>query len=71
MEMSNSVSMKCKILLEKGLDKETCYDFRKVRAYVMCHTWELMEKEKIPFREAIRRSWADTKKGCAEVSAII
>lgn len=69
--MTENVSLKCKILLEKGLDKETCYDFRKVRAYVMCHAWELMEKEKIPFREAIRRSWSDTKTECAKISAII
>lgn len=69
--MPSDPSLRCKILLEKGLDKETCYDFRKVRAYVMCKAWYLMEKERIPFREAIRRAWDETKVACAEKSAII
>jgi len=69
--MTENVSIKCRILLEKGLDKNTCYDFRKVRAYVMCKAWDLIEKEKIPFREAVRRAWSDTKVECAKLSAII
>ena len=69
--MDESVSVKCKVLLEKGLDKETCYDFRKVRGYVMCKAWDIMDKERVPFREAIRRSWAETKSECMEKSAVI
>lgn len=51
----------CKIVLERPPD---CQDFRKVRAYVMCKAHDVMAKERIPFRDAIRRGWQDVKKVC-------
>jgi hypothetical protein len=65
------VSTHCKITLEKGLDKETCYDFRKVRAWVMCKAWEKMSKEPMRFADAVRAAWADAKTECARKSAAI
>jgi hypothetical protein len=53
------------------LTKDICYDFRAVRSVVMRHSWELMEKERIPFRVAIKRSWEDVKKKCLELGALV
>jgi hypothetical protein len=69
--MAEEISVHCKVILEKGLDKETCYDFRKVRAYVMCKSWDKMLKEKVRFADAIKASWGETKSECARLSAYI
>ena len=53
------------------MDKETCYDFRKVRAWVMCKAWEKMSKEPTRFADAVRAAWADAKTECARKSAAI
>ena len=53
------------------LTKSTCYDFRAIRSVVMKHTWELMEKERLPFREAIKRSWEDVKVQCLKLGALV
>jgi hypothetical protein len=65
------VSVHCKVALEKGLDKETCYDFRRVRAYVMCLAWKKMTERPMRFAEAVREAWAETKMQCAKLSAAI
>jgi len=65
------LSEKCRAVLETGLTKDLCYNFRAVRKYVMCSAWAKIEEKKIPFRDAIRESWVDARKKCAEVSAVI
>jgi len=69
------VSPHCERILRNFEDlinrKEICWDFREIRAVVMCKAWELMEKEHIPFREAIRRAWDWAKIECAEAGAYI
>ena len=55
----------------EDLNKNVCQDFRAVRSVVMKHTWELMEKEKLPFRTAIKRSWDEVKKQCLKLGAVI
>jgi hypothetical protein len=65
------VSVHCKVTLEKGLDKEACYDFRRVRAYVMCLAWKKMTERPMRFAEAVREAWAETKAQCAKLSAAI
>lgn len=60
-------SVHCQVILSRGLDKDVCYDFRKVRAYVMCLAWDKMAKEGLQFRDAIRTSWEETRAECARV----
>jgi hypothetical protein len=60
-------SVHCQVILSKGLDQNTCLDFRKVRAYVMCLAWDKMAKEKLQFRDAIRRSWEVTRDMCTRL----
>jgi len=69
--MSRSVSPRCQIVLEKGVTKDVCYDFRRIRAYVMCKAWKIMEEEKVPFRSAIKRAWDEAKRECAEAGALV
>lgn len=59
------MSSHCRIVLEEGLSKDTCYDFRKVRSYVMCRAWDTMKKEGITFRDAVKRAWEETTGVCA------
>jgi hypothetical protein len=37
----------------------------------MCKSWELFEKQRIPFSEARRLGWEELKKKCAEIGAYI
>jgi hypothetical protein len=60
------LSEKCTIVLSQPLSKDVCYDFRKIRQWVMCKTWDTMEKEKISFKSAIRKSWSEAKKVCVD-----
>ena len=70
-EEANDLSHRAEEILERGLTKDICYDFRGIRRWVMAKAWDLMEKERIPFREAIRRAWAEAKRECAELGAYI
>jgi hypothetical protein len=65
------LSEKCAAVLAKPPTKEECYDFRAVRRRAICTAWKILEEEKIPFREAIKRGWAETKAKCREISAVI
>ena len=69
------VSPHCERILRNFEDlinrKEICWDFREIRAVVMCLAWDMMETSHIPFREAIRRAWEEVKFKCAEVGAYI
>ena len=68
----NPVSAKCEAVLRAPEPtKSTCYDFREIRRWVMCKTWALMETEKLPFKDAIRKSWQEARSKCKAVSAII
>lgn len=63
------VSEKCKIVLERGLTKEDCLDFRKIRSWVMCNAWKIMEERRTPFRSAIKQSWVEAKEACIKLGA--
>ena len=67
----NPVSPKCERILGVTPSKEECFDFRAVRARVLCNAWALMEAEKVPFATAIKRAWDKVKSECAGVSAYI
>jgi len=67
----SEVSAHCRVVLERGLDKEACYDFRRVRAYVMCRAWRKMAERPMRFADAVREAWAETKAECARLSAAI
>jgi len=64
LEGFNPVSEHCKFVLENDLPPEVCRSFRGIRSWVMCRTFELMEKKKMPFRQAIRTAWAEAKQRC-------
>lgn len=53
------------------LTKDVCYDFRAIRSAVMKHAWELMEKERQPFRTAIKRAWDEVKRQCGKLGAVV
>jgi hypothetical protein len=65
------LSSRCDIMLKTPVTKELCYDFRGIRARVMCSAWSHMEKEKLPFAESIRRAWRETKEECIKAGASI
>lgn len=46
------------------LSKESCADFKGVRKIVMKEAHRLIREEKISFREAMIRSWAEVKRKC-------
>lgn len=55
----------------EDLTKEICNDFRAIRSAVMRRAWELMDTEKIPFRNAIKRAWNEVKKQCFKLGAVV
>jgi len=67
----NPVSPKCELILKEPPTKDECFDFRAIRARAMCKAWEIMEKERVPFRESITRAWREIKDACAKVTAYI
>ena len=70
-EEMNDLSHRAEEILERGLTKDICYDFRGIRRWVMVRAWDIMEKEKTSFRDAIRRAWAEAKEKCAELGAYV
>ena len=66
-----TISPHAKYVLEQPMTKDVCYDFREVRSRVMYKAWQIMEEERVPFREAIKRAWDWAKGECAEVGAIV
>ena len=67
----NPVSPVCKTVLGEEITKDRCYDFREVRRLALCKAWEIMEKERVPFRTAISSAWDWVKRQCYKVSAWI
>ncbi|MEM2445746.1 MAG: hypothetical protein QW734_03725 [Candidatus Bathyarchaeia archaeon] len=67
--MAEELSLRCKTILETPLTKDVCMDFRAIRARVLCRTWEIMEKEKIGFAPAIKKSWQEHKIECTKLGA--
>ena len=62
----NPISEHCKSVLDKGLTEDVCRDFRGIRRWVLCRTWQLMDEEKKRFRDAISQAWKEAKDICAE-----
>ena len=69
------LSEHCKSILENFEDtdkrKDICFDFRGIRAVVMCTAWEKMESERISFKEAINAAWKEAKEKCSDMEAYI
>jgi len=40
-----------------------CYDFRGIRAFVMCRAWDIMEKEKRT-RLPVGEAWSEARRVC-------
>jgi len=51
--------------------KNICWDFREIRAVVMCKAWQLMEEKHIPFHIAVSEAWDWAKEKCREAGAYI
>ena len=72
---ASALSVHCQTILEDFEDEtkreKICYDFRNIRAVVMCTAWREMEARHISFREAISAAWAEVKSKCADVGAYI
>jgi hypothetical protein len=58
------ISAKCAAVIERGATPEICGDFREMRRLVMCRAWDLIEKEKLGFREARRKAQEEVTKAC-------
>lgn len=46
------------------LTKDVCSSFRGIRKIVMKEAHRLIREEKMPFREAMTRAWAEVKRKC-------
>ncbi|MEM3905627.1 MAG: hypothetical protein QXQ95_08740 [Thermofilum sp.] len=58
--------MSCRELL-KGEVKNLCDDYKNLRRWIMCRSWELIRKgEAVSFKEAIRRAWSEAKEACTK-----
>ena len=72
---ASTLSAHCHAILEDFADEKKrekiCYDFRNIRAVVMCTAWREIENRHISFREAISAAWAEVKRKCADVGAYI
>jgi len=72
---ASTLSAHCHAILDDFEDEKKrekiCYDFRNIRAVVMCTAWREIENRRISFREAIRAAWAEVKSKCADVGAYI
>ncbi len=42
-------------------EKRADMDFQDMRAFVLCKSWQLIDEEKKPFRQAISQSWTYVK----------
>jgi len=67
----NPLSAKVESILEEGLTKSRCYDFRGIRQWVMARTWQIIETEHKRFKDAIRQAWDEARRTCAEHGAYI
>jgi len=56
----NPVSPHCERVLEKP---PSCVDFRGVRSWILCRSWERMEKERLPTLP-VGESWREVRKLC-------
>ena len=65
-EEINPVSEHCKRIFDKGLNPDTCTNFRFIRAWVMCKAWQLIDEHHLRFRDAIRAAWKIAKEICSE-----
>jgi len=53
--------------LAKGLDRETCHDFRAIRQVVMCKAWHGNKEEPFTpdtFEKRVEEAWEEVRKVC-------
>jgi hypothetical protein len=58
------ISERCQAALKEPVTRDVCLSFGDVRRRVMCDAWRRVEEERVPFREAVRRSWDRTLEDC-------
>lgn len=59
-------SSHCLSILNEPYSPEMCADFRRMRSRVMCRAWELMDKQRMTFKEAVNAAWKEVKAGCVQ-----
>jgi len=57
---SSPISPHCERILKVP---PKCWDFRGIRAWVMCKAWDIMEKEK-RVRLPVGEAWAEARRVC-------
>lgn len=57
----NPISPHCEAILRKP---PICWDFKGIRAWVLCYAWLLMDKEK-RIRLPVEEAWAAARKICS------
>ena len=68
----NEPSEKCRLVLERGLTKDVCTNFREIRRWVACRTWQLLDEGKYTsWRDAIRQAWREAKEGCFKIGVVV
>ena len=60
-EGDNPVSLKCEAVLSTPAK---CYDFSQARKWAACRSWDIMEKEKVGWQEAISKAWNEVRSSC-------
>lgn len=64
-ELREERNMPCEDVLERGLTRDVCSDFRGLRRWVMCRTWEMLDRgEESNFRRAMKKAWAEARSTC-------
>jgi len=61
-------------IIETALTPETkhiCADFFAIRSVVAKAAWEYMREEGIPWRDAIKRAWAEAKNRCLGLGVVV
>ncbi|MFA5186455.1 MAG: hypothetical protein WC551_08270 [Patescibacteria group bacterium] len=57
---SSPVSPHCQAILNQP---PRCWDFRGIRAFVMCQAWDIMEKERRP-KLPVGEAWTQARRVC-------
>jgi len=58
----NPLSAHCEAVLAKP---PKCYDFRGIRAFVMCEAWRRLEEEKLR-KLPVREAWQKARQVCVK-----
>ncbi len=68
----NPVSQHCRQVLDRGVTKEVCGDFREIRRFVMCKAFEILDTGPTKsLGDALRAAWKVAKDLCVEQGVVV